>query len=299
MTKAKILVVDDEEMNVEIIFECLEDDYDLGSAENGLVAWEMLQDENTQFDLILLDRMMPVMDGMELLEKIKQSGKLNNIPIILQSAKSSPEHILEGMKAGALHYLTKPFEEEMLLSVVTNALDVSRVYREVASQLETQNNAMQTLTNAKFCLKSLDQARHLATLLANACPDPQRRITGFLELLTNAVEHGNLGITFDEKGELKRENKWHEEVDRRLLLAENLSKQVVVVFERNDDEICVTISDEGDGFSWDGFLDIDPARILDSHGRGIAMANHLSFDQLTFLGCGNQVEVKVTLTESE
>ena len=123
MDKQKILVVDDEALNVEIVYECLEDDYDLSSAENGLVAWEMLQQEPQKFDLILLDRMMPVMNGIELLEKMKQSDECLHIPVILQSAKGSPKHIEEGMQAGAQFYLIKPFEEEALTSLVSRALE--------------------------------------------------------------------------------------------------------------------------------------------------------------------------------
>jgi hypothetical protein len=66
-----------------------------------------------------------------------------------------------------------------------------------------------------------------------------------------------------------------------------------VRFERGDGEIRFTIKDRGDGFEWQRYFDIDPARAFDTHGRGILMARHFSFHSLEYRGCGNEVVATV------
>ena len=105
------------------------------------------------------------------------------------------------------------------------------------------------------------------------------------------MEHGNLGVTYDEKSKLMQENLWPREIERRLSLPENRDKFVEVFFESRDDEISIRIRDQGRGFDWEPFLEIDPDRAFDSHGRGIAMARILSFHTLEYVGCGNEVRV--------
>ncbi|MEJ2214186.1 MAG: response regulator, partial [Gammaproteobacteria bacterium] len=102
--KATVLIVDDEPFNIEIIKEYLENEsYDLRSAEDGLDAWNQLQANPEDFDLVLLDRMMPNMDGMETLARIKEHPVLLELPVILQTALASKQDIADGMKAGAYY----------------------------------------------------------------------------------------------------------------------------------------------------------------------------------------------------
>ena len=67
-------------------------------------------------------------------------------------------------------------------------------------------------------------------------------------------------------------------------------------FNRYEDELVYTITDQGEGFDWEDYLEMKPERVFDSHGRGIATANIISFDQLNFLGNGSQVEARIKLT---
>ena len=72
-------------------------------------------------------------------------------------------------------------------------------------------------------------------------------------------------------------------------MAKYSKRSVHVILERNDDEIRVIIEDEGNGFDWQNYMDIDPARALETHGRGIAQANKISFDELHYNDKGNIV----------
>lgn len=119
----KILIVDDDELNVKILEEILEDaDFQTVSAENGLEAMDRLK-EHADVELILLDRMMPKMDGMQFMEEIKKQPEWENTPIIMQTAANQPKEVIEGTSAGAYYYLTKPFDEQVVLSVVRAAID--------------------------------------------------------------------------------------------------------------------------------------------------------------------------------
>jgi CheY-like chemotaxis protein len=120
----KILIVDDDEMNIEILVDILEDaGFETTYAENGQEALGVLEsDAAGKIKLILLDRMMPVMDGMEFKEAISLDDRWKDIPIIFQTAASQPKDLVEGMQTGAYYYLTKPFDKEILLSIVHAAM---------------------------------------------------------------------------------------------------------------------------------------------------------------------------------
>lgn len=291
---AHILIVDDEPHNLEIITEYLEEgDYQLSTAENGTTAWQMLESEPQSFDVILLDRMMSEMSGMEVLAKIKEHPVLTHCPVILQIARAAKEDIIEGMQAGAYYYLTKPFEEKMLFSVVNTAVRDRIYYKEFQLELEQNNKALRLINSACFSFQSLDQARSLASLVANACPESSKVIMGLSELLINAVEHGNLGISYDDKSLFNEQGTWLEEVEKRLQQESNKNKFATLEFQRGDSEIKIAVKDQGSGFDWQPYLQMSADRAMDNHGRGIAMAGMISFSRVEYQGNGNEVHAFV------
>lgn len=288
--KPRLLVVDDEEINVEIILSNLEDEgYEIDVAYDGLQAWEKLERDPEAYHAILLDRMMPRLDGMAVLARMKRHGLMRRIPVILQTAMTDKEEILQGIRAGAYYYLTKPFEAAMLVSVVRTAVRDYGNFLTVREELRDTARTLNLLQTGQFEFRTLEEARALASLLAHACPRPDNVVLGLSELMINAVEHGNLGITYAEKGVLNDAGTWEEEVARRLAGPELGQRRVQVRFERDDGEIRITITDEGDGFDWQEYLSLAPDRVMDNHGRGIAMASMVSFSRLEFQGRGNQV----------
>ena len=298
--QAKILVVDDEPFNVEIVLEYLEDcPYVCDTAEDGQEAWEKLEAAPESYDVVLLDRMMPNMNGMEVLARIREHPVLQSVPVILQTALASKDEIVEGMEAGAYYYLTKPFEEEMLLSVLKTAVADRMRYRRSQEESDVAGRSLGLLQEGRFCFSNLDEARDLSTVLAHAFPDPQRVVIGLSELLLNALEHGNLGISYEEKSQLKENGDWEDEVRRRCSDPAYSGRLVEVVIERLEEMVRVTITDEGNGFDWQDYLEMDPARIFDTHGRGIAMSRMVSFDGLEYQGKGNKVVAYVSLGEVE
>lgn len=150
-----------------------------------------------------------------------------------------------------------------------------------------------------FTIQTLDEGRDLAKQLAQQCPNPETAFIGLIELLINAIEHGNLGITYAQKSHLQSQDRWEEEMERRLALPEYAEKRVTLQTWRTEETLCFHIQDQGHGFDWKPFLTINPERVLHSHGRGIAMACHMSFDTLEYQGNGNEVLATIRINETK
>lgn len=294
-----ILVADDSRTSLGIIKKFLEQEgYTTYTATDGYEALDALREHADRIGVILMDRVMPNMDGLEFTNHVKENPLYAGIPIIMQTASSSREEILEGIQAGVHHYLTKPFKKDFLISLVETTLADFRRHRDLKSALESTQQTVGMMSRGEFVFRTPAQASQLATFLAHAFPDPQRRVTGLAELMLNAIEHGNLGITYSEKSRLLGTAGLDAEVQRRLVAPEYAGRKASAVLEKGEDYVRVIITDEGAGFDWKPYLEIDPNRAFDAHGRGIAMARLLSFDRMDYHGVGNQVECVVYLPKA-
>ena len=117
MSKKKILVVDDVKSNIDILMQFLKDDYDLVPALSGDKALKIL--DKIEVDLILLDIMMPEMDGYEVCQRVKTQDKTKDIPVVFITAKTDKESIDRAYEVGGVDYVTKPFHEENILEKVS------------------------------------------------------------------------------------------------------------------------------------------------------------------------------------
>lgn len=285
-----ILIVDDDVNNIEILKLDLEDEgYDILTGCDGVEGWDVLQQNKDRIGIILLDRMMPNMDGMEFMEKLQTDESVSQKPVIMQTAAAEKSQVAEGIKAGVYYYLTKPYNVEVMLSVVRAAISDYADYSNLQKELLQHQQTHHLVKDSSFEIRTLEDARHLATILANYYPDSQRVVLGMSELLINAIEHGNLGITYSEKSRLNSANRWEEEIQKRQELPENQDKKVLVQFRRTESDITLTIIDDGDGFDWQQYMEIDPDRATHSHGRGIALSNMMSFDSIEYRGTGSEV----------
>jgi len=178
----------------------------------------------------------------------------------------------------------------MLLSVINTACRDRAQQNQLLSELEKAQNATCLMQSAHFKFQTLAEVQALASLLSYAYPEPKKIVMGLYELLINAIEHGNLGISYDEKSELNKVGNWEDEIEKRLAIADNQDKYALLEFEKTESEILVTITDQGAGFNCNSYMDFDPLRIMDNHGRGIAMANKLSFTSIDYNESGNVVQ---------
>ncbi len=296
MDKERVLVVDDEQLNLFIIEEFLDQEgLELEMHSNPLDAWASLTAPESNFSLVVLDRMMPELDGMELLRRMKREVRFADIPVIMQTAASSPDQVREGLEAGAYYYLTKPYEPEALISIVRAALEDRRARTQLRNRAARLEEAQKLIRSVEYRFVTLEDISSLVPVLAAMCPLPDSAAPGLSDLMVNAVEHGNLGVTYQEKSLLKWEGDWEGEINRRLALPQFRERFATVRVDRGADAIEFTISDQGDGFEWNKFLTFDPDRAFDPNGRGIAMAKMMSFSALEYQGKGNVVVARVGL----
>lgn len=293
--KPNILIVDDE-TNIKIVKHHLsKENYNLAAANGGAQAWEILKRQPDFFDVVLLNQVMSEMDGIGILSRIKSDKVLANIPVIVQTTSF---HVGAILKAGAYYYYFKPINFDDLKSVITNAILDRQIFRKLRNRPNQNDSNIEISSGKGFKLRSIDQAYDLAVQLANLCPSPEHAVTGLAELLFNAIEHGNLGISYDEKTKLTEQECLQNEIEHRLSLPKYKNRFVEVNFSKTHDEIRFTVKDQGAGFAWQEYLHATRERAFDNHGRGIALAKHTSFDQLIYHGVGNHVEAVITLNQS-
>jgi two-component system, chemotaxis family, chemotaxis protein CheY len=122
---SKVLVVDDSSTLRRVVREALSVfEFDIQEAENGIKALECL--EESTFDLIILDWVMPEMDGFEMFTKLQSIEKLKMIPVIMLTAENNKDMVLKAIRSGVKHYLTKPFTREELLARVLKVLNLDQ-----------------------------------------------------------------------------------------------------------------------------------------------------------------------------
>jgi len=296
MTRSTILAVDDDPVNLHIIGEIFKrEPVRLTYAESGEHALRMLGDPLNAFDVVLLDRMMPGMDGLEVLRRMKAEPRLAHTPVVMQTAAAAPDQVCEGLTAGAHYYLTKPYAPSTLRTIVRAALDQARDRRELEARASTFAESLSMLVRGTFSVRTLDEAQRLAGFLAQLCPDPKVAVLGIAELLVNAVEHGNLAITCAEKSALMREDRLGQELARRHELPEYRERRATISIERSETELQFIVLDEGEGFDFRPYLELDPARAFEPNGRGIALARMMSFTRLEYRNPGNAVTATIVV----
>jgi putative two-component system response regulator len=123
--KAKVLVVDDTPENIQVLMETLKTDYKIVAAINGQKALQMAAVDPPP-DIILLDIMMPGLDGYQVCEKLKSNEKTKDIPVIFVTAMSQEEDEQKGLDLGAVDYITKPFSPAIVKARVKNHLELKR-----------------------------------------------------------------------------------------------------------------------------------------------------------------------------
>ncbi len=291
MPNVRVLIVDDEEFNRQTLRYCLEPEgFVIDEAANGAEAWAMLSGGEAQYDAILLDRKMPEMDGMEVLAKIKGDPGLKAIPVIMQTAMDLEAEIVDGIEAGVYYYLTKPYDVDVLVSVVRGATDNFARQQRLQQELAKRSGAIRLLAEGRFVFMTPQEADSLAVLLAGGFERPPAVAMGLSELMINAVEHGNLELDYKNKSALMAEGRWDAVIDARLREAPYKDRRVTVEVTRTATHTRFRITDEGKGFDWHSYVDLTLERAFDTHGRGIAMARKMAFEAMAYMGAGNIVE---------
>ena len=137
--KYKILIVDDVPKNIQVVANILQGEgFNMAFAQSGPAALEMIR--STSFDLVLLDIMMPEMDGFEVCRRIREYSDTRDIPVLFLTAKTETESLVRGFEVGAMDYVVKPVNEAELLARVKTHLELYRSRK----ALEATNTRLKT-----------------------------------------------------------------------------------------------------------------------------------------------------------
>jgi signal transduction histidine kinase len=142
--RPRVLWADDNADMRDYVSRLLADRYDVLAVPDGLSALAAAQEKHP--DLVLTDIMMPGLDGFGLLRELRADARTRTIPVILLSARAGEESAVEGLDAGADDYLAKPFSAQELLARVRTHLELARVRREWANELEQANNELEAFS---------------------------------------------------------------------------------------------------------------------------------------------------------
>lgn len=148
MDKRKtILIVDDIEINRAILAETFRDDYDILEAGDGKQALEIIN-HTTDIAAVLLDLLMPEMDGLEVLKKMNRTGKIKSIPVFLITAADSEEKLLEGYHLGAVDVIAKPFMAQFLKHRINNVIELYAHRNDLESMVAKQMKRMDRMNQS-------------------------------------------------------------------------------------------------------------------------------------------------------
>jgi len=286
MAHNKVLIVDDQEDVRRFLVRYLHkkgfEPIEASSGEEALELFKAIQPAS-----VVSDIMMPEMDGIELLESIKAIDP--SVVVILITGYGSEDVVLKALRKGANNFFKKPFQFRDIEECIKNALkyreeDTAKAMHTSALAYEKKNFIVKTKeANVMPIIRQI--TFNLNNFLAS---DEHINIKiGIEEIMTNAIEHGNLGITSKEKEDTLANATWGKLVNERME-SEGGEKLIMVSSELYRDRFTVDIEDEGEGFNWKALESVDPVTLMDMKGRGVFLVK-VFFDEVNFNENGNKV----------
>lgn len=245
-------------------------------------------------DIVLSDILMPKMNGLELLEKIRKISA--DAVVIMVTAFGSADYTLKALQLKANDYIMKPFKPKQLKEYLDK-------YEGILKNRTLEQEIVGMFLRREFTLRFSNNLQLIGKLADKLMQETQNTIEkscrlgvhlGLVEILTNAIEHGNLEITFDEKKEaLEGDNEeWTNLINSRLNDPSMKDRQAEIHFLMTQEFCEWTVTDMGKGFDWRNLPDqSDPEVLLAANGRGIMLAS-MQFDELQYNEAGNQVRIK-------
>jgi len=290
----KALVLDLANPNIKHYKECLEDE--------NLTFVHSMNDTNTQsvlsevgqsFALIIVELDNYSENKNELFDQIMKIDENLHISVLILTSEINDEILLKSVEIGNHHILQKPYRANVFKSFVKRSLKDHERYTYYNDKIN-KHNVHKLLQHGSFEFKDFYGAHDIADWLASGC-ERDGIVVGFIELLVNSIEHGNLEIGYDKKTELLDNGNYMEFILQRLEEPPYNKRVARVDFKSENGYFIINIKDCGKGFNYDNYLNADPIRLLDKHGRGVIMASKLYFDDLKYLNNGSEVQVKAKL----
>lgn len=182
LKRQKIFIVDDNTINIKVLSETLHNRYDISFAKDGHEALEIIP--NAVPDLILLDIMMPGIDGYEVCRRLKNERHTKNIPVIFITARDTNEDEKKGFDCGAVDYIKKPFRAEIVLARIKTHLEL-KLHRDKLSGIVTER------TSQLIHSDRLATIGTIASAVAHEIKNPLFYISGNIELIQQYVRENN------------------------------------------------------------------------------------------------------------
>jgi len=255
-------------------------------AENGKRAIELYR--LMRPSVVLSDIMMPEMDGLSLLKEIKKIDK--QASVILMTGYGSEEILLESLRSGAANYFKKPFNFQEITEVIKHIikyradLDSTQYYSPFI--IEEKKKFVFTTEEADIFPIVNQIAINLAMLVPAA--EILNLKIGMEEILKNAIEHGNLNISTEEKNQALEQGVFGKLINSRLQQNGNSLKKIFITAELDQEVFSVTIRDQGKGFNWKPLPQPTAESLLSFSGRGILLTR-IYFDEVFYNERGNEV----------
>jgi YesN/AraC family two-component response regulator len=287
----KILIVEDDYGSREFLYSLIKlEGFDVEMAINGEDGLEKHASYNP--DLIICDIQMPKMDGLEMLSRLRKEK--SDTFFIITTAFGSEDYAIEALRLGANNYLKKPIDKKSLIGLI-------KKYKSIIDHRLLTKKAEGKIIEKELKIVFETNIEHVSTIVSqllseiNVSFDDSERTNielGLDELITNSIEHGNLGITFEEKVYAADSNRIPELYKEKMNNLELAKRKIYIDFKQKDGYCEWIITDEGKGFDWKSIPDpTQGAQLMELNGRGIFITNFL-FDEMEYMGIGNQVRVK-------
>lgn len=260
--------------------------YQCRTAYNAADGLDVYMSQNP--DVVVCGMFLPGMSGLEFLSRIRKTD--SRTAVILISSKSSENLAIKAFRLGANDFLKKPVQDQDIIPIL------KRIQEQIDQKPKPFDYGQVEEGKVVFSFNTeIDAPSNIVRRLINELDhdffseDDMISIEiGLSELVTNAVEHGNLNITYQEKTEALDTNSLNELYESRISDSRFSGRIVTVTYEFNAEECRWTIADEGDGFDLSKVPDpTSQENIGGLHGRGIFMTK-LFFDSLDYIGNGNQ-----------
>jgi len=194
---ARILVVDDMPANLDVLCELLETEgYKVSLAPNGRIALKIAGQEEARPGLILLDVMMPGIDGFEVCRRLKADERTAEIPVVFITAEDVTESVVKGFQVGGVDYISKPFRDEEVLVRVRNALLTKYLFEQNRAYQEKMEQELQTAHNMQMGLMPGEQARLDGFDIAGRCIPAEKVGGDFFQY--HELAQGGLAISMTD-----------------------------------------------------------------------------------------------------
>ncbi|WP_321277241.1 ATP-binding protein [Thiomicrorhabdus indica] len=250
-------------------------------ARNSHHAQMFMEELGDTYDILWFDEDNMHNGDWEFLKKLAQMYPNDYQPIILQTRPDS-SIFKQALSHGVYYFITKPYSEERLLDILSSSFRGLTNFNEINRFVIDYKHSITLFRHAIFHVRTPEDIHSLSATLSYLTQTPEKTSFGLLELMNNALEHGNLGFDFESKAKLVNDGQFESALKKRLYSPEYEHQFVEISVTFSEGFIDFSIRDFGDGFDYESYLTPEDYHQTGPNGRGILIAKNFSFDDLRY-----------------